>query len=173
MRPFLLAAALGLAAPANAQSQDEIEFAQRVLGSLQEPSFAANREYCGTIGITAEGRLVASQARRGGRDGCRPRDPQGAAEIIASYHTHAAYEPDADSELPSVDDVYSDMDEGIDGYLATPGGRFWFIDGQTGSVRQICGAGCLPSDPSFVPGQFGTIRKRYTLDQLEDRSDRY
>ncbi|KMW58716.1 hypothetical protein AIOL_003695 [Candidatus Rhodobacter oscarellae] len=73
--------------------------------------------------------------------------------------------------MPSVSDVLADMEEGLDGYLSTPGGRFWFIDGQTGVSRQLCGLGCLPQDPDFAPGLHGTISKRYTLGQLEAREN--
>lgn len=174
MRIAALALLAGLASgAAHGQDRSEMAFARQILSGLQAQSFASNREYCGTIGLTEEGRLVASHPRRGGRDGCRPRDPLGAWDVIASYHTHAGFDRDADSELPSVSDVLSDMDEGLDGYLATPGGRFWFIDGQTGTVRQICGPGCLPADPGFEPGLWGPIRKRYTLGQLERRADQF
>ncbi|WP_082152671.1 DUF4329 domain-containing protein [Candidatus Rhodobacter oscarellae] len=101
----------------------------------------------------------------------QPRDPRDAAEIIASFHTHGGFDEDADSEVPSVSDVLADMEEGLDGYLSTPGGRFWFIDGQTGVSRQLCGLGCLPQDPDFAPGLHGTISKRYTLGQLEAREN--
>lgn len=174
MRLTALAFLIGLSACAcAAQDRSEVAFARKVLSSVQGKSFASNREFCGTIGATEDGRLVASHPRRGGRDGCRPRDPVGAWEVFASYHTHAGFDEGADSELPSVSDVLSDMDEGLDGYLATPGGRFWFIDGQSGTVRQICGVGCLPSDPDFVPGLWGVIRKRYSLGQLERRAARF
>ena len=53
--------------------------------------------------------------------------------------------------------------------FATPGGRFWFVDGQTGVSRQICSLGCLPQDPDFVPGVFGPVAQRYTLADLDRR----
>ena len=164
-----------IAAPMPAFSQDaeEVAFARSVLSQLQSPSFASNREYCGTIGVDQDNRLVASKPRRGSRDGCRPNDPRDAVEVFASFHTHAGFDEGADSELPSVEDVLSDMDEGLDGYLATPGGRFWFIDGQSGTVRQLCGLGCLPQDPDFEAGLWGNIKKRYSLGELERRADRY
>ncbi|MDJ0827212.1 MAG: DUF4329 domain-containing protein [Rhodobacter sp.] len=168
-RTLLLAICLLATAPADAQTQAEVEFAMKLLASVQADSFDRNREYCGTIGVDETGRLIASQPRRGRRDSCQPRDPRGVTEVIASFHSHAAFDADADSEVPSVDDVLGDMEEGIDGYVATPGGRFWFIDGQTGSVRQICGLGCLPADPDFVPQVFGPVRQRYSLGELERR----
>ncbi|MEX0338245.1 MAG: DUF4329 domain-containing protein [Arenibacterium sp.] len=171
--PLLITAVLLIPGGAPAQDAAEVAFAKSVLSQLQSPSFQSNREFCGMIGETEEGRLVASKPKRGGRDGCRPNDPRDAVEVFASFHTHAGFDEGADSELPSVEDVLSDMDEGVDGYLATPGGRCWFIDGQSGSVRQICGLGCLPQDPDFVPGVFGPIRKRYSLGELERRAGQF
>jgi hypothetical protein len=158
-----------LAAPAAAQDAREVALAREILAGAQAPSFQRNREYCGTIGADRNGRLLHSEPRRGGRDSCTPRDHPDAWDVFASFHTHGGFDPEADSEVPSVYDVQSDMAEGLDGYVATPGGRLWFIDGQTGVVRQICGLGCLPADPDFVPGLFGPIATRYTLSELDRR----
>ena len=152
--------------PAQAQTPDEMAFAKRVLMKLQDNSFAANREYCGTIGMTQDFNLVAALPRKGRRSSCAPRDPRNAVEIIASFHTHGGWDEDSDSEVPSSDDVRADMAEGIDGYVSTPGGRLWFIDGQAGVSRQLCGVGCLPMDPRFQPEYFGPVQTRYTLEQL-------
>jgi hypothetical protein len=73
--------------------------------------------------------------------------------------------------VPSPEDVYSDSDEGLNGYVATPGGRFWFVDGRNETVSLICGIGCLPSDPEFVPGLWGQIRSFYTIEDLEWRQE--
>ena len=164
--------ALMLAAPVAAQDAPYVEFASKVLAAVQPRSFASNREYCGTIAITGSGRLIASRARRGGLDGCVPRDPRGPSRVIASYHTHAAFDPGADSELPSASDLFADMAEGIEGWIATPGGRLWFINGRRGEARLVCGLGCLPADPEFVTGASGPIRERYSLAELVAREAR-
>ncbi len=140
---------------------------REVLAELQWRSFRANREFCGIMGLTEDGEIVISRPRRGRVDSCRPRDPWRADHLIASFHTHGAFDPDSDAELPSVDDVLADMNEGVDGWVATPGGRLWFIDGLTGVIRQICGLGCLPQDPDFIPGYMGPIPQRMTLAELE------
>ena len=163
---LLLAA---IASPALAQSEAEVTFARQLLAGLQSNSIAANREYCGIIGLDQDNRLIASRARKGRRDSCQPRDPRNVAEVIASFHTHAAFDEEFDSEVPSSDDILGDMEDGLDGYIATPGGRFWFIDGQTGSARQICGIACLPQDPDFEANLYGQIKQRYTLSELERR----
>ena len=173
--PKILLIIVGLVAglfntqPTNAQSPNELAFARQILTDLQDNSFAANREYCGIIGIDEDNRLVASRPRKGSRGSCTPRDPRNVVDIIASYHTHAGFDESYDSEVPSSDDVLGDMEEGLDGYIATPGGRFWFVDGQSGSARQICGIACLPQDPDFEANIYGPIKQRYSLGELERR----
>lgn len=173
LRFFLsgLAGVLILLGPAAAPAQDAdvVNFARMVLADLQDRSFADNREYCGRIGVAEDGTLVASRPRRGRRDGCRPTQLPRGARPLASYHTHAAFDPAADSELPSPQDLDSDMSEGVDGFVATPGGRLWFNDSVLGETRLICGPYCLPTDPAFADGIWGFPEPRYSLDQLAAR----
>jgi hypothetical protein len=166
---LFLVLGIALPAPAHAQSQEEIDFARRLLDSLQKASIAQNREFCGIIGITNEGELIASTPRRGTVASCEPREPRGIDEAIASFHTHAGFDDDYDSEVPSADDIIGDMEDGLDGYVATPGGRLWFIDGQSGTARQICGLTCLTQDPNFVPEVYGPVKQSYTLGEIEQR----
>lgn len=165
---FLVSAVWVTSAPqAPAQFAEEIAAVKAMFVPLQAESFDTNREFCGMIGIDENDRLVIGEARRGRAHSCTPRDPDGVVEIIASYHTHGGFDEWSDSEVPSIDDMLADMDEGVDGWISTPGGRLWFIDGQAGVARQICGIGCLPQDPDFIPGILGDIPTRMTLDQLE------
>lgn len=163
--------ALFLATPALAQDTAESALARAVLSQLQPLSFANNIEYCGYIGLDDDGQLIASAATPGDEGSCLSEDPVEIAVITASYHTHGAYSPDYDSEIPSGDDVEGDEAEGIDGYVATPGGRFWFIDTTDLVISQICGIGCLPADPAFQPGDWGPIAQSYSYDQLIERLD--
>lgn len=156
---------IGLSLPAFAQSGTEQRLVRSVLNQLQPLSFDANREYCGFIGYDDQGRLRAGRARGGGRDDCTPRLPVG-LEIIASYHTHGGFDPGADSEIPSVDDIEADEADGVDGWVATPGGRLWYIDTQDMVVSQICGLECLHSDPTFQQGLQGRIRQSYQYEEL-------
>ena len=170
MRPAAaLAALLMTAHAATAQDAALVNFARAALADLQARSFGDNREYCGRIGIDGEGRLVASRTRKGRRDGCTPRQLPRGARALASFHTHAAFDPAADSEVPSPQDLDSDMAEGIDGFVATPGGRLWFNDGARGETRLICGPFCLPADPAYREGVWGPIAPGYTLDGLAAR----
>lgn len=154
------------ASSVHADSQEEIALMKEVFAELQPLSFERNREYCGYIGYDIDGNLIASEARRGRKSSCRARDPIDIEVIIASYHTHGAYNNDEGSEVPSVDDMEGDQAEGIDGYVATPGGRLWYVDSEDMVISQICGLGCLYQDPDFVPyGDVG-IEASYTYDEL-------
>jgi len=158
---------LALTGPVLAQDADEVAFVTEILSELQPPSFAENVEYCGVIGFDVDGDLVASPISRGDESSCLV-EYDGPVEVaIASFHTHAAFSLDYSSEFPSVGDVEGDEAEGIDGYVATPGGRLWYIDtAEDIIISQICGVGCLPSDPNFVPGADGKIEQSYTYNEL-------
>ena len=86
------------ASPVYADSKAEIALMKKVFAEIQPLSFKRNREYCGYIGYDFDGNLVASEARRGRKSSCRPRDPVEIEVIIASYHTHGAYNNDEGSE---------------------------------------------------------------------------
>ncbi|MEL6586717.1 MAG: DUF4329 domain-containing protein [Pseudomonadota bacterium] len=158
--------ALATVGAAHAQSSELVAAARGVLAQWQHRSFDADREFCGLIGIDGAGRFVATTARRGRRDSCTLPDFRGDIETVASVHTHGAYE-DPGAEIPSPDDVLADADEGIDGFVATPGGRLWFVDGQRLEARLICGEGCLPQDPGYDSDDVGPVDSRYTLQGLE------
>ena len=164
------ALALALALPAvgaSAQTAEELAFARTHLGQLQARSLRTGREYCGFFGYDGTGRLVAVKARPGGAASCTAIWPHPRIRVFASYHTHGAWDADADGEVPSVEDMQGDMADGIHGYLSTPGGRFWFIDGPKGVARQICGPGCLAIDPAYPADE--AIPERLTLEALKAR----
>lgn len=156
------------ASPAFAQDTAESALARATLNALQAPSFTQNREFCGYIIRTADGDLAATPATPGEMGSCLSTEPPQDAIILASYHTHGAFEYDTPSEFPSIDDVEADEAEGIDGYIATPGGRFWYVDSTELVVSQICSIGCLQQDPAFEAGLDGTIQESYTYDELFD-----
>lgn len=158
-----------LAGPGAAQTPQEVALAKATLGALQFRSFRVAREHCGYLGRLADGALVAAKPRVGDFYSCVTRWPHERIEVFASYHTHSTWHEDADSEVPSVQDVEGDMADGIDGYISTPGGRLWFVDGQSGAMRQICGVGCLPVDPGFRPEPPGSVPEAMTLDELRAR----
>lgn len=151
---------------ADAQSADEIAFLKGLFTALQPISIDKNREYCGYVGFDAAGHFTASPAKRGSKDGCTPDDPTEIEVITASYHTHAAYVPGYASETPSVDDIEADEAEGIDGWVATPGGRLWYIDTEDMDMFMVCDLGCLPADPAFDPADMGPVEDSYSYDEL-------
>ncbi|MEM9795414.1 MAG: DUF4329 domain-containing protein [Pseudomonadota bacterium] len=155
--------------PAAAKDAEVTALARTVLTELQPLSIARNREYCGTIGLNAKGRLMVSEIAEGDRYTCHLPQDDRLVKDIASFHTHGAYTGDADGEVPSLQDLLSDMAAETDGYVSTPGGRFWFVDWHRGEVHQICGLNCLPADPEFRPKLWGPVDKSYDLKGLERR----
>ena len=148
------------------QSIDEEALIRSVFADLNPTSIEQNVEFCGYIGFTADGELAYSQPTRGDEGSCLSDDPTNLELITASYHTHGGFSPDYSSELPSGTDMEGDEDEGIDGWVATPGGRLWYIDTTDMVIFQICGIGCLPSDPEFIAGDSGIIEQSYSYDDL-------
>ncbi|WP_342076554.1 DUF4329 domain-containing protein [Yoonia sp. SS1-5] len=165
MRALLIATCLAPAA-LHAQPAEEEALIRAVFATLQPISITENVEFCGYVGFDAAGMLVASNATRGNIDSCLANDPVNIEVITASYHTHGAFTPDYFNEVPSGTDMEGDEDEGIDGWVATPGGRLWYIDTDTMVTFQICGLGCLPSDPNFVAGDMGVIAESYAYEDL-------
>jgi len=147
------------------QSNAEIRFAMDVLDDLQLQSFDENREYCGYIGLDDAGDFVATKATKGRQGSCRADNPPAQMRLIASYHTHGGYSDDYDSEVPSISDLEGDRDEGVDGYVATPGGRVWYNNTGTMTTVMLCDVDCISSDNDFEPSGF-EVSKSYTLEQL-------
>ena len=153
-------------AMAAAQSIDEEALVRSIYADLNPISIRENVEYCGYIGFTTDGELAYSAPTRGDESSCLADDPANLDLIVASYHTHAGFSTDYSSELPSGSDMEGDEAEGIDGWVATPGGRLWYIDTTDMITRQICGIGCIPADPDFIPGELGLIEHSYSYDDL-------
>jgi hypothetical protein len=173
MRQFLLGvfSVLLLPASAPAQSREEIDFMMSLFEQLQPLSFDKQREYCGFLGYDASGSLTATEPRGGNRDSC-PLDWPRNLQVVASYHTHGTFDFAYNNELPSDIDMLSDQDMGVDGWIATPGGRLWFVDSERMVAKQVCGVGCLPIAPNFYKAQAGDIAKGYSFDELVERLQR-
>ena len=134
-------------------SQSEVQrFARTQLNALQEQSFAQDIELCGIIFERSDGSLGASDPRPGDEASCGISyfDEPG-MRPVASFHTHAGQNDKYDSEVPSILDLDSDYASGMDGYVATPGGRFWRVDSTQPAAIQVCGVGCLAQDPRYKP----------------------
>ena len=96
--------------------------------------------------------------------------PEAGSGVFASYHTHSAFAPGYDNEVPSLQDLRNDVRLGIDGYVSTPGGRVWRVDRVTRSAVQLCGIGCVFMDPGFVPLNGSGIQARYSMADLRRRA---
>jgi hypothetical protein len=167
-----LVLATGAATQAPAQSEAETAYVMALMRGMNQLSVRFDREVCGFVLRDADGRYSSTKVSWGGHASCAslPIDPGVVA--VSSWHTHAAFAQDYDGEVPSIQDVEGDMAMAINGWVATPGGRLWFVDGRTGDIRQVCGRGCLPSDPGFVPEVYGPVSDDYSLDGLFARFGR-
>lgn len=149
------------------QSQAEIAYVTVLFNDIQPQSIAESREYCGVIGITDAGAFRATPPRRGRMASCRPPMPDWPdARIIASYHTHGSASLEYFAEVPSFSDMRTDIEANTDGYIATPGGRLWYVDARAREARQLCGVGCLISDPNHRDDPNLDVQQRYTLPEL-------
>ena len=152
-------------------TQAEVQdFAQAQLNALQPQSFARNIELCGIIFERSDGSLGASRPREGDEASCGIAyfDEPG-MRPVASFHTHAADSALYDSEVPSLLDLESDAGSGMDGYVATPGGRFWRVDARVPEAILICGPGCLAQDPNYTPCPALDPQPSYTRAELAAR----
>ncbi|QBF30569.1 DUF4329 domain-containing protein [Thalassococcus sp. S3] len=165
----LLLGLLVLVSPVQASDAQVEALAKQLLRELQAKSIKGNREYCGLIGRRPDGSLVSTRVARGQKAQCRYPLPDPRTVVVASFHTHGAFLKRYDNEVPSLFDVLNDMTAQSDGYVSTPGGRFWHIDGETGTIRLLCGPKCLPWDPRYVDGATGFIAGKYTLQELKAR----
>ena len=158
-----------MAPRAVAQTEAEIAFVSRLFNDIQTASIAQDREYCGLIGVDDNGDFVATQPRRGRTATCLPPDPAFADfVVVASYHTHGSYNLEYFNEVPSFDDIRTDIEDGTDGYIATPGGRLWYVDARARMARQICGLNCLIPDGNHREDPDDPVQRTYTLDELRE-----
>lgn len=148
----------------------ELDFIKEIFDEIQPWSMEINAEICGYIGYNRLGVLVHTRHSVGEEATCSLPNWPRKMVVIASYHTHSTYSPEYDSEVPSSTDLRSDEASGIDGYVATPGGRLWFVDSDTMTTGQICGVGCLYQDPNFRTDR-GQIRTVYSYGQILKRED--
>ena len=171
LKLFLLLVALTQPEALFAQSYPELPLVRKLLSELQAPSFEKNREFCGWVGRNASGTLVVGKTYRGRRANCSWRfEHDDKVTLVATYHTHGSYLYRYDNEIPSIVDFVNHVRLKARGYVATPGGRLWVVDGVRREVLLICGPGCLPVDPGHKEKPNPRLRKRFTEKQLFDRA---
>lgn len=156
----------GMATAESTGSGAELAAVTDILTDLQYASFAVNAEHCGYIGLDRAGQIMISPISRGTEDSCTMPQPPSGMTLLASFHTHGTYSPYYASEFPTTDDMLTDAAENIDGYISTPGGRLWYVDTDTMTVRLLCDRGCLPQDPRYRPEDDGPLRSVMTLSDL-------
>jgi hypothetical protein len=161
-----------LTGQARAQSAQETAFVMGLMESMNALSVRFNREVCGYILRHPNGAYSSTKVSWGGHASCASLPTGDGIDVVSSWHTHAAWAEGYDGEVPSIQDVEGDMRQGINGWVGTPGGRLWHVDGRTGAMRQICGRGCLPEDPGFFPEEHGPVGEAYSLDGLYARFGR-
>lgn len=145
---------------------DERAFASSVLADLQRRSFAQNREFCGYLGLDENDRWITTPISVGAEASCPlPVVPPG-MRLAASFHTHGTYSPHYASEWPTTQDILTDRASGIDGYIATPGGRLWHVDTDAMEVTELCGRGCLPQDPNYIAAEDGPLLPLMTFGHI-------
>ncbi|MFL0356748.1 DUF4329 domain-containing protein [Erythrobacter sp. GH1-10] len=152
-------------------ARDDVQrYARQQLNDLQRRSFHESREFCGVIVedelgnlstmSVSEGDIASCQYEYEGRVGITP---------VASFHTHGGASIRFDDEAPSLQDLQSDIASRMDGYLATPGGRFWRIDWQSQTANLICDEGCLLQDPDYTPCPAHEPAGQYDIKRLQKR----
>lgn len=152
------------------QSADQLDaMATEALAGLQVQSIEEQVEFCSYI-VTDGTTLSTAPVRRGDKAGCSLVEPK-TGEVVASFHTHGNHDPGYWSEVPSADDVDGDMDDGIPGYIGTPGGRVWVTDPNDGSVEVLCGLGCIPSDPAYRAEDVEPFNDEMTYEELASYLD--
>ncbi|NQZ71589.1 MAG: DUF4329 domain-containing protein [Dinoroseobacter sp.] len=154
-----------MAVPAAGQSVEEHKFVVHLMNRLQPPSFAQSREYCGFIIRDDHGKITTGRISPGTTDSCAPQRPE-RGQVLSSFHTHGGFSRVHINEIPSVQDLEGDIASRTNGWVATPGGRLWFNDWRRGTAQQVCGVGCLLTDPAFIEGDRGKVDRVYTLDKL-------
>lgn len=152
-------------------TQPEVQaFARQQLNAAQQRSFAGDVELCAIIFEDSDGNLGTTPVREGSKASCDIAyfDEPGMAPL-ASFHTHGSHDRDFDSEVPSNIDIASDIESGTDGYVSTPGGRFWHIDWRKRRATMVCGEGCLDQDPKYRSCAADALKPVYSLEDLDRR----
>lgn len=155
-----------------AQSAEETEFVMGLMESMNALSIRFDREVCGYVLRDRDGTYSSTKVSWGGHASCASLPLEDGVEVVSSWHTHAAYSPNYDNEVPSIQDVEGDIRFGVNGWVGTPGGRLWFVESGIETIRVVCGLGCLPTDPNATDRLHDPIPPSMTLNQLYNRFGR-
>jgi hypothetical protein len=141
------AVAIAVLASSGSSSSDAIQrytirddAARQVLNDTNPTSVRENLEYGGWVYQHSDATYSTTTPIQGRVDGVNIGTPDSVPAgtlATSSYHTHGATDPRFFSETFSPMDLIQDTLWKVDGYLATPTGRFMFHDYSTGSVTQL------------------------------------
>jgi len=157
---------------AGAQDAREQAFVVGLMESMNALSIRFNREVCGYILREPDGSYRSTKVSWGGHASCASLPIEAGVEVVSSWHTHAAYDRGYDNEVPSIQDVEGDIRFGVNGWVGTPGGRLWFVESGTETIRVACGLECLPTDPNATDQFHDPIPPSMSLDELYRRFGR-
>ncbi|MGB6229845.1 MAG: DUF4329 domain-containing protein [Litorimonas sp.] len=148
---------------------EEIEYVKRVLTPVQEMSLEEGLEFCGFIGLDENGEFATGLTTRGEAHFCEPVFNYFDYDfhVLANYHTHGSSSVEHETETPSFVDMYATHLAGQDGYVVTPGGRLWYMDGQAITAELLCGARCMPFDPDHVDDFDFEVGDVFDTDEFE------
>lgn len=158
-----------LSAPVAAQDAAEQAFVTGLMESMNALSIRLNREVCGFILQDADGTYRSTKVSWGGFATCASLPLEPGARVVSSWHTHAAYDRNYDNEVPSIQDVEGDIAFGVNGWVGTPGGRLWFVESATETLRVACDVDCLPADPNATDQFNALVPPSMSLDELYQR----
>ncbi|MEM7724262.1 MAG: DUF4329 domain-containing protein [Pseudomonadota bacterium] len=158
--------------PAKAQDAAETAFVRGLMESMNALSVRFDREVCGFILREPDGTYSSTKVSWGGHASCASLPLEEGVTVVSSWHTHAAYSVNYDNEVPSIQDVEGDIRFGVNGWVGTPGGRLWFVDSKTETIRVVCDLDCLPSDPNATDRLHPPVPQSMTLTELYGRFGR-
>ena len=149
-----------------AQSETEIKVAKKLLATAQKYSLAENIEICGYLGVTETGEFTSTDLQRGEERSCTLPAVPATMRVLSIFHSHGAYNPFFDRELPSPDDARLALEHVEDNYIVTPAGRVWYLDARAKTARILCGEGCLEADPKYEAAYTQVSKSVYSLGEL-------
>lgn len=138
-----------------------------VLKRLNTASISDSVEICTYIVRAPNAEIGILEPKVGVVDQCVTPIVRKPLQIIALLHTHGSVSDKWETEIPSILDVRAIEADMVDGYLSTPGGRFWHMDIEERETRMLCGpSNCLSKDDAYIADEFDNDIK--TIIRFED-----
>jgi|GEM_PF-3717515 len=135
IRTVLMASLLSSSLQAAEISVEAAAMAMKALAEVQPRSLKDQVEYCGSV-ILRNGKLKVLGPAKGDFESCEPPQLGRTDSYLASFHTHGEFSWDSPTEIPSDEDFQGVKEEGVTGFIGTPGGRVWQLDPISGIASQ-------------------------------------